>query len=118
MELAPCGSGGYMMLGDPEFKRMFSKIAGFDREPSNNLITTKEPVHMSWGKTGVPHFCMRCCVQEEMRSIIDNGGYLTTVIEWPDDPKEPCRWLFYKDLDDIPEEYYTRIGAKKPVRQS
>ena len=27
-----------------------------------------------------------------------------------------CRWLFYKDVDKIPEKYYERIGQKKPAR--
>jgi hypothetical protein len=26
-----------------------------------------------------------------------------------------CRFTFYKDPADIPEEYYTRIGKKKPA---
>jgi hypothetical protein len=112
MELKPCGSGGLMRLGDPEFDRPPAT------EPPNSLKVTSQPLNMSWGKKGVPHFCMRCCVQEELRGIIDNGGYLTTVVEWPDDPKDPCRWFFYKDLDKIPEKYYTRIGAKKPPVQA
>ena len=44
--------------------------------------------------------------------------YLTTVVERPANNTDPnCRWFFYKDLDDVPEEYYTRIGARKPARQ-
>jgi hypothetical protein len=43
-------------------------------------------------------------------------GYLTTVVERSEDVKDPtCRWFFYKDLDDVPEEYYARIGARKPA---
>ena len=72
-------------------------------------------VNIAWGKVGVPHYCIRCCVHEEMRAITDTG-YLTTVVEWDRNPWW-CHWYFYKDLDDVPEEYYTRIGAKKPARQ-
>ena len=78
---------------------------------------TKEAHPVGWGKVGIPHLCTRCCVHFEMAAVARHG-YLTTVIERPEDPKNPnCRWLFYKDLDNIPEKYYKQIGARKPKRQ-
>ncbi|MFC2044626.1 hypothetical protein ACFLT8_05495 [Chloroflexota bacterium] len=66
---------------------------------------------------GIPHYCARCCVHFEMGAVA-RTGYLTEVVERPENATDPnCRWFFYKKLDDIPEEYYTRIGARKPAHQ-
>ena len=29
---------------------------------------------------------------------------------------KPCSWNFYKSAEQIPEQYYTRVGRKKPAR--
>jgi hypothetical protein len=111
MELDPCGSGQTMVLKDPF-------LPGPAMKPPLNYAATKEAHPVSWGKKGIALFCTRCCVQEEMGQIARTGGYLTTIIERDVDYTKPCRWLFYKELDEIPEKYYKRIGAKKPGRQS
>jgi len=86
-------------------------------EPPYNAGVTAEPHPVAWSKVGIPHLCTRCCVHLEMAAIA-RTGYLTTVVERPADVKDPtCRWFFYKDLDDVPEEYYARIGARKPALQ-
>ncbi|MFH1032407.1 MAG: hypothetical protein V1767_07610 [Chloroflexota bacterium] len=113
MELAPCGSGGrgLMTIDTP----------GMERGPVTgnpwNFKTTPVAHPVAWNKVGVPNYCARCCVHMEMGSL-SRYGYLTTVIERPENATDPnCRWFFYRDVDDIPEKYYTRIGAKKPARQ-
>jgi hypothetical protein len=66
----------------------------------------------------IPNFCARCCAHFELASIA-RSGYLEMVIERPENDSDPnCRWLFYKDVDDVPEEFYKRIGAKKPAKQA
>jgi hypothetical protein len=45
---------------------------------------------------------------------IDKTGAPIKITEMPNDPSKPCRWLFYKRSEDIPEKYYARIGRKKP----
>ena len=110
LEMHPCGLGGWNRLTNP-LNGLTSAI-----EPPASMGVTTEPVDIAWGKTGVPHYCTRCCVQEEVRAIADTG-YLTTVVEWDRNPHW-CHWYFYKDLYKIPETFYTRIGAKKPAPQS
>lgn len=111
MEMNPCGSVGRQKVGDPVLK--VPRVT----DPPYSLGVTKVTHPVAWGKVGIPHFCALCCVHKEMGSIV-RTGYLTTIVEVPEDPKDAsCRWLFYKDPDAIPEKYYTRIGAKKPPRQ-
>ena len=82
-----------------------------------NIKSTTKAHDVAWNKIGVPHACTRCCVHFEHGALARNG-YLTTIIERPANNTEPnCRWLFYKDVDDIPEKYYERIGATKPKSQ-
>lgn len=125
MELNPCGSVGYgLTLRDnvPDF--IVDEIKNLNMhiyltlpvtpltEPPFNFKVTTERHPVAWNKIGIPHMCTRCCVQFEMGAVA-RTGYLTTIIERSENPKDPnCRWLFYKDVDDIPEKYYTRIGAK------
>ena len=128
MELDPCGSGGRGLMRidklDPIREATAKELLltsqlkrGPLTEPPWNYKVTTEAHPVAWGKVGVPHVCMRCCVHFEMAAVA-RTGYLTTVIERPADANDPsCRWFFYKDLDAVPEEYYTRIGARKPARQ-
>ncbi|MFH1032408.1 MAG: hypothetical protein V1767_07615 [Chloroflexota bacterium] len=133
MELNPCGSVGRNLLPMDKVDDLTAEIikelvlpAGpaysgprgpLTEAPFNYKVTTKaHPI--GWGKVGIPNLCTRCCVQFEMDAVA-RTGYLTTVIERPENATDPnCRWFFYKNLDDIPEKYYTRIGMKKPARQA
>ena len=53
---------------------------------------------------------------------MDRFGYPTRVIDppvYPDTDKDPavrqkCQWSMYKDPTTVPEEYYERVGRKKP----
>ncbi|MFC2044769.1 hypothetical protein ACFLT8_06240, partial [Chloroflexota bacterium] len=99
MELDPCGTIAPSL-------RM---------EMPPNVTTVAHPV--AWGKVGIPLSCARCCVHIEAAAVA-RSGYLTEIVERPENATDPnCRWFFYKELDDIPEKYYTRIGAKKPARK-
>ncbi|MFH1032409.1 MAG: hypothetical protein V1767_07620 [Chloroflexota bacterium] len=124
MELNPCGSVGRGLMSwdslDPVTAAVAKdlKVTGIERGPYTKspfnfgVSTERHPV--LWNKLGVPHACARSCVHFET-SAVAKHGYLTTVIERSEDPEDPnCRWFFYKDLDDVPEKFYTRIGAKKP----
>ncbi len=130
MELDPCGSVGRSLTTRDTiaehkkavmdsldmtyyFKLPIKPLTG----PPQNLKTTTQAHPVAWNKVGVPHGCIRCGIHFEHAALARNG-YLTTVIERPANSTEPnCRWLFYKDVDDIPEKYYERIGATKPKRQ-
>jgi hypothetical protein len=42
------------------------------------------------------------------------GGHPLWVTGYDPDPAKPCHWHFYKTVDAIPEEAYTRLGRRKP----
>lgn len=62
-------------------------------------------------------YCSHCSLVNEILPI-ENFGYPNRITEYPENPGDPCTWYIYKDPDDIPEEYYTRIGKTKPPRRS
>jgi len=102
----PCGSGGRMRRGDEK-----------DSSPSRlgspyNFGVTKEAHPWSWGKKGVPYYCTHCAVNEILP--IEWGGSPLWVTDYDSDANKPCRWLFYKNPELIPERYWTRVGATKP----
>jgi hypothetical protein len=45
---------------------------------------------------------------------IEWGGYPLWVTDFDPDASKPCQWRFYKKPEQIPEEYWTRVGATKP----
>ena len=106
MEFDPCGSGGRM--------RRVGEVDGTAPRtgPPLSLGKTKEPHEWTWGKSGVPYYCVHCCLWHEMMAT-EALGYPTKITEYSDDPNVPCVWLFYKSPDLIPEHYFTRIGMKK-----
>jgi hypothetical protein len=46
---------------------------------------------------------------------IEWGGFPAVVAHPPERPGEPCVHYLYKNPEDIPEEYYTRVGKEKPA---
>ncbi len=97
----PCGSGGSM--------RRKGRLA-----PPFNFGKTKKAYPWSWGKTGVPYFCLHCAIWSELLPI-EWSGYPQRVTLFNEDPNAPCTWVIYKKPEDIPEEYFTRLGKKKDV---
>ena len=126
MELKPCGSGGRGCIAidklDPVRQAAYDEllltsknVRGPLTKPPYNLKVTTEPHPANWNKVGIPHLCMRCCVHFELAGFA-KYGYLTTIIDRAANATDPnCKWYFYKDLDDIPEKYYTEVGLKKPA---
>jgi len=102
----PCGSGGRMRRGDP-IDGTPSRLG-----PPYNFGVTKQKHSWSWGKKGVPLYCTHCAVNEILP--IEWGGYPLWVTDYNQDEKQPCRWLFYKKPNQIPEKYWTRLGKQKP----
>ncbi len=102
----PCGSGGRMRRGDP-VDGTPSRL-----DPPYNFGKTKEAHHWSWGRKDLPYYCAHCAVNEIMP--IEWGGAPLWVTDFDPDHARPCRWHFYKKPELIPEEYWTRVGKKKP----
>jgi hypothetical protein len=130
MKLLPCGSGGQGLtrrepasgpLAEVGADLMYDKNRlaarnAFTEAPSN-CKAAWEAHAVTWGKKGIPNYCTRCCAHFEIAAVARHG-YLPTVIERPANTTDPnCKWYFYKDLDDVPEKFYTRIGARKPAVQ-
>jgi len=101
LTMKPCGSG----------ERIIQK-GGYD--PEVGLSRIKEPHHITWGMKDFPIYCVHCPVTE-MLEIESTGDF-----GWARIVSEPiyqgsCQFAFYKNPADIPEEFYARIGKKKPA---
>ena len=106
IKMDPCGSGGRMRRGDPVTATP-SRLG-----PPYNFGATKKAYPWSWGRTKVPYYCVHCAVNEILPT--EWGGYPLWVTGYSDDAAEPCYWHFYKEPACIPEEYFERLGFKKP----
>lgn len=96
----PCGSGGAL--------RRRAEASG------QQVETAKEAHDWTWGKKGVCLYCSHCSMVNEILPI-ENFGYPNRITEYPEKPGDACTWYIYKNPDDIPEEYYARIGKNKPA---
>ena len=94
--LDPCGSGGRLIEASDAMR-----------------YRTKAP--HSWGhrRTHFPYYCAHCIFIWELKSI-DITGYPRVVYQIPQKPGDPCLQYMYKNLEDIPENYFDRLGRKKP----
>lgn len=112
----PCGSGQRTVRGD--------WIEGTPprMEAPYNWSVTEEPHTWNHGQPGVCLYCAHCIIlMEEMP--IDRFGYPVRVIDppvYPDTDRDPerrqkCQWQMFKDPTKVPEEYYERVGRKKPA---
>ena len=101
LTMKPCGSG----------ERIVQK-GGYD--PEVGLARVKEPHRITWGMKDFPIYCVHSPVME-MLAIENTGNFGPAHFVSEPMNLEPCRFVFYKDPADIPEELYTRIDKKKPA---
>ena len=96
--MRPCGSG----------KRLI-QMGGYDV----GLGRVKEAHNITWGQQDFPLYCVHCPIMEALD--IENTGDFS-FLHFMSDPigEEDCQFVLYKDNANIPEEFYTRIGKKKP----
>jgi len=100
LTMQPCGSGERLI-----------QMGGYD--PEIGLSRVKEPHRITWGKEDFPLYCVHCPVMEALD--IENTGQFGPVHIVADPIYHgACQFVFYKNPEDIPEEYYTRIGKTKP----
>jgi hypothetical protein len=100
LTMQPCGSGERIIQKD-----------GY--KPEVGLLRVKEPHRITWGMKDFPLYCVHCPVMEAMQ--LENTGNLGAVhIVTEPIYQGACQFVFYKNPADIPEEFYARIGKKKP----
>jgi hypothetical protein len=99
LTMKPCGSG----------ERIIQK-GGYEA----GLATVMEPNHITWGMKNFPIYCVHCPVME-MLQIENTGKFGAAHIVSLPLRHGACQFVFYKDHANIPEEFYTRIGKKKPA---
>jgi hypothetical protein len=101
LTMQPCGSG----------ERIIQK-GGYT--PEIGLATIAEPHRITWGMKNFPIYCVHCPVME-MLQIENAGDFGATHIVTEPIHNGSCKFTFYKNPADIPEEFYTRIGKKRPA---
>lgn len=82
LTLDPCGSGGVMRR-----ENMLKSGQG----------VTKKGYPWSWGKTGVPYYCVHCAIAGEIVPR-ERTGKAWWLQEFPDDPQGVCIYNFLKPL--------------------
>ncbi len=106
IRMDPCGSGGRMRRGDP-VDGTPSRLG-----PPYDFGATRRAHPWSWGRAGVPYYCVHCALNEFLP--MEWGGHPLWVTEYQDDASKPCAWHFYKRAELIPDEVYERVSREKP----
>jgi hypothetical protein len=99
--MKPCGSG----------ERIIQK-GGY--KPEIGLAKIKQPQNITWHMEDFPIYCVHCPLGE-MMSIENTGNFGSVHIVTRPMYEGACQFVLYKDPANIPEEFYTRIGKKKPA---
>ena len=101
LTMQPCGSG----------ERIIQK-GGYAPEVGLARIENSHPI--TWGRKDFPIYCVHCPILERME--VEAMGRLGACRVVADPIQHgSCQFVFYKNPDDIPEEFYTRIGKEKPA---
>lgn len=96
-----CGSGGFLID-----QGAYDGTFGFAR--------FKKARPETWGEENVPVYCAHCAWVEIWSNLL--GGEKTQniiVAKRKKAPGEPCIIHFYKDPQQVPEEFKTRIGMNQ-----
>jgi len=99
IKMNPCGSGQRLL-----------ESGAYDPPRS---LSRMRPHRLTWSRPNFPIYCSHGALQEIIS--IEKVGYPTYLRFIPEEVgTEPCRFCYYKDPRDIPEEVYKRVGMKKP----
>ena len=74
------------------------------------------PHPFAWNRVGVCHYCIHCCVLQQLEPI-RRLGYPARVIEPPTEPEMQCSWTVYRRPDLVPDSAYTAVGETPPVKR-
>jgi hypothetical protein len=95
LRFSPCGSGGILRARE-----------------AFGVTTARHD--FAWNELGVCHYCVHCCVLQQLTPI-DRLGYPARVIDPPLRPGDSCSWSVYHDPSLVPEQAYRRVGREKPA---
>ena len=101
LTMKPCGSG----------ERIIQK-GGYD--PEVGLARVEGPHRITWGMKDFPIYCVHCPIMETL-AIEGTGDFGPVHLVYEPMKLGSCHFAFYKDPADIPEEFYERLGKKKPA---
>lgn len=98
--MKPCGSG----------QRLVER-GGYGSRYNFSMLT--KPHDMTWNMADFPIYCTHCPMLEIVP--MEQLGYPPYAIFPPDKVAGDgqCKLCVYKDIDDTPEEVFTRVGKKK-----
>jgi len=103
MTMEPCGSGQRLLQ---------SGIYG----PPCNFTMIQKAHPMTWGMTDFPIYCAHEPIAEIMS--IEQLGYPTQVaVPAEKVAHKSCTFCIYKNVEDTPEKFYTRVGKQKARRK-
>lgn len=106
LALDPCRTGGRLRR---------SVSAGPFKLASTSVGTNKKAYPWTWGRTGICYYCIHSAFLFEILPI-ELRGYPIAVIQYADNPQDPCVLYFYKKPELIPEKYFTRVGKVKKIK--
>ncbi|MBK8085152.1 MAG: hypothetical protein IPK28_15780 [Devosia sp.] len=110
ISFAPCGSGGRSMAGE-QLDAMPALSA-----PELGWPELQQAHDFTWNEPGICAYCAHCCLLHETLPIAA-FGYPVRVTTPPTAPltgESRCSWTVYRNLRDIPDAAYARVGAVKP----
>jgi hypothetical protein len=95
-----CGSGG-MLIDEGAYG------------PPKEYVTLRARGPVTFGREELPVYCAHCSVNNEIQAI-EWDRRLPMVQFPPAKPGERCVHWVWKEGADVPEEYFERLGKKKP----
>jgi hypothetical protein len=99
-----CGSGG-RLIDDGRY------------EGEHGYLTLQERSGRTFMRDELPVYCAHCSVNNEMQPV-EWGGAPTSIEHPPERKGERCVHHVYKDVADIPDDAYRRIGKTRPAADS
>jgi len=110
MNFFPCNSGGRMLRSGMTEGKWSLPVTGQGDDG--------KPLPWSWSQEGKPFYCLHCALGRGIMAV-ESRGFPIRVHDDPGSgfnpdrqhPFDPCRMVFYKDPNLIPERYFTALGV-------
>ena len=86
-------------------------------EGDHAYLTLREKSGRTFMRDELPVYCAHCSVNNEIQPV-EWGSTPTSIEHPPERPGEPCVHHIYKDVHNVPDEAYRRIGKESPSSES